>query len=319
MWFIYAVVTLMFWAVADLFYKIGAKENDKYSHLKTGIMVGLVMGIHATIYWFTNDISFGLIDMLKYLPVSFFYIASMVIGYKGLRYLELSISSPIQNCSGVITSILLFVIFRETLAFLDVIGIIVIGVGVTFLSVLERQSQKKEIALEKKRLKAERKKDKFSKFKKKETVKKIATFTALVFPLLYCILDGAGTFLDSIYLDKLELVSEDVALLAYEYTFFIYGFVLFIYLKLFKKEEIGVFKEKSRLLAAIFETLGQFFYVFAIAGNSTLACPIIASYSIMSVLLSRIFLKEKLTVKEYIAIFIVLLGIVVLGISEGLA
>ena len=319
MWFIYAVVTLMFWAVADLFYKIGAKEDDKYSHLKTGIMVGLVMGIHATIYLFVNDISFGLIDMLKYLPVSFFYIASMVIGYKGLRYLELSISSPIQNCSGVITSILLFVIFRDSLALLDVIGIIVIGIGVTFLSVLERQSQMKEIALEKKRLKKERSKDKFSKFKKKETVKKIATFTALVFPLLYCILDGAGTFLDSVYLDKLELISEDVALLAYEYTFFIYGFVLFIYLKLFKKEEIGVFKEKSRLLAAIFETLGQFFYVFAIAGNSTLACPIIASYSIMSVLLSRIFLKEKLTVKEYVAIFIVLLGIVILGISEGLA
>ena len=120
MWFIYTVVTLMFWAVADLFYKIGAKEDDKYSHLKTGIMVGLVMGIHATIYWFVNDISFGLIDMLKYLPVSFFYIASMVIGYKGLRYLELSISSPIQNCSGVITSILLFVIFRDSLALLDV-------------------------------------------------------------------------------------------------------------------------------------------------------------------------------------------------------
>ena len=212
MWFIYAVVTLMFWAVADLFYKMGAKEEDKYSHLKTGIMVGLVMGIHATIYWIFNDISFGLIDMLKYLPVSFFYIASMVIGYKGLRYLELSISSPIQNCSGVITSILLFVIFRDSLALLDVIGIIVIGIGVTFLSVLERQSQKKEIALEKKRLKKERSKDKFSKFKKKETVKKIATFTALVFPLLYCILDGAGTFLDSVYLDKLELISEDVAL-----------------------------------------------------------------------------------------------------------
>ncbi|MBQ7105356.1 MAG: EamA family transporter [Bacilli bacterium] len=319
MWFIYAIVTLLFWAVADLFYKIGAKEEDKYSHLKTGIMVGLVMGIHATIYLLLNGVDFVFLDLIKYLPVSFFYIASMVIGYKGLRYLELSIASPIQNCSGVITSILLFLIFRETLGVLDVIGIIVIGIGVTYLSILERKSQKEEKALEKKKLKEERKKDKFSKFKKKEKVKKIATFTALIFPLLYCILDGAGTFLDAIYLDKLELIGEDPALIAYEYTFFIYGFILFIYLKLFKKEEIGVFKVKSRLFAAIFETLGQFFYVFAISGNSTLACPIIASYSIGSVLLSRIFLKEKLSLKEYIAIFIVLSGIVILGISEGLA
>lgn len=318
MWFVYAIVTLIFWAVADLFYKLGAKEDDNYSHLKTGVMVGLVMGIHATIYLVVNDFDFSIMDMVKYLPVSFFYIASMVIGYKGLRYLELSIASPIQNCSGVITSILLFLIFRETMGILDIIGIIVIGIGVTYLSVLERKFQKEELAGEKKKLKKEREKNKFAKFTKKEKVKKIATFAALIFPFLYCILDGAGTFLDSIYLDKLGLIGEDAALLAYEYTFFIYGFVLFIYLKFINKEEIGLFKEKERLLAAIFETLGQFFYVFAISGNSTLACPIVASYSIMSVLLSRIFLKEKLSTKEYISIFIVLLGIVILGISEGL-
>lgn len=319
MWFIYAIVTLLFWAIADLFYKLGAKENDKYSHLKTGIMVGLVMGVHATIYLLFNDLSLELIDLIKYLPVSLLYIASMVIGYKGLRYLELSIASPIQNCSGVITSILLFLIFRETLGLLDIIGIIVIGIGVTLLSILERKMQKEEIALEKKRLKKERAKDKFSKFKKKTSIKKIATFTALIFPFIYCLLDGAGTFLDAIYLDKLEIIGEDPALIAYEYTFFIYGMILFIYLKLFKKEEIGIIKVKSRLFAAIFETLGQFFYVFALSGNSTLACPIIASYSIGSVLLSRIFLKEKLSLKEYISIFIVLSGIVILGISEGLA
>lgn len=319
MWFIYAIITLLFWAVADLFYKLGAKENDKYSHLKTGIMVGLVMGIHATIYLLFNGLYLDIMDLIKYLPVSFFYIASMVIGYKGLRYLELSIASPIQNCSGVITALLLLLIFRETLGLLDIIGIMVIGIGVTYLSFLERKAQKKEIALEKKRLKLERSKDKFSKFKKKTTIKKIATFTALIFPFLYCILDGAGTFLDSIYLDKLSLISEDAALLAYEYTFFIYGMILFIYLKLLKKEEIGVFSVKERMFAAVFETLGQFFYIFAISGNSTLACPIIASYSMFSVLLSRIFLKEKLEKKEYLAIGFVLLGIVILGISEGLA
>ena len=64
MWFIYAVVTLLFWAVADLFYKLGNKEGDNYSHLKTGIMVGLVMGIHATIYLILNGISFSFIDLI---------------------------------------------------------------------------------------------------------------------------------------------------------------------------------------------------------------------------------------------------------------
>ena len=294
MWFIYAIITLLFWAFADLFYKKGAKENDKYSHLKTGIMVGLVMGIHATIYIITNSININFIDIIKYLPVSFFYIASMVIGYKGLRYLELSISSPIQNCSGVITAILLFIIFQETIGILDIVGIIIIALGMILLSITEKEE-------------------------KEVNFKKIVGLTALIFPLLYCILDGMGTFLDAIYLDKLSLISEDVALIAYEYTFFIYGLVLFIYLRFIKKEQFKIKEEKDRLSASIFETLGQFFYVFAISSNSTLTIPIISCYSIISILLARIFLKEKLSIDEYITVFIILFGILILGISEGLS
>lgn len=300
MWFLYAVATLVAWAVADLFYKIGAKNGDKYSHLKTGIMVGLVMGLHATIYLLTNDINFKIFDLVKYLPVSFFYIASMVVGYKGLRYIELSIASPIQNCSGIITALLLLVIFKEAITGLDTVGMVLMAIGVVYLSYLERQKEKDALA-------------------KKKNIEKIVGFTALVFPLIYCLLDGMGTFLDAVYLDKLCLISEDAGLVAYEYTFFLYGVVLFVYLKLLKKEKIDFIYEKEKLAAAVFETMGQFFYVFALSGNSTLACPIVAAYSMGSVVLSRIFLKEKLSVKEYVALIFVLCGIIVLGISEGLA
>ncbi|MBQ2947239.1 MAG: EamA family transporter [Bacilli bacterium] len=297
MWFIYAIITLLLWALADLFYKKGADEKDKYSHLKTGIMVGFVMGIYATIYIIMKDINFNFLDIIKYLPVSFFYILSMIIGYKGLRYLQLSISSPIQNCSGVITSLLLLIIFRETLGLLDIIGIFIIFIGVLALSIVEKNNSEE----------------------KKNYSKKVVGLIALIFPILYCILDGMGTFLDAVYLDKLQLISEDAALIAYEYTFFIYGLVLFIYLIFIKKEKIAIKNEKDRLGASIFETIGQFFYVFAVSSNSTLSIPIIASYSIVSILLARIFLKEKLNKNEYLTIFIVLFGIIILGISEGIS
>lgn len=294
MWFIYALITLLFWAFADLFYKKGA--SDKNSHLKTGIIVGFVMGLHATIYIIIKGIDVNFIDIIEYLPVSFFYISSMIIGYKGLRYLELSISSPIQNCSGVITALLLFIMFKEKLAHLDIVGIVVIAIGAISLSIIEKNN--KEV--------------------KKIDSKKISAIVLLIFPFIYCILDGMGTFLDAIYLDKLGLISEDDALIAYEYTFLIYGIVCYIYLKFIKKEKFAILKEKDKLFASIFETLGQFFYVFAISSNSTLSIPIIASYSIVSVLLSRIFLKERLTKSEYATVFIILLGIIILGISEGL-
>ncbi|MEG1568901.1 MAG: EamA family transporter, partial [Oscillospiraceae bacterium] len=63
------------------------------------------------------------------------------------------------------------------------------------------------------------------------------------------------------------------------------------------------------------ETAGQFTYIFAISSNTIVAAPAIASYSIFSVILSRVFLKEKLSKKHYVVIAIVLVGIAILGIE----
>lgn len=290
MWMVYAILTFFLWGIADLFYKKGNIDEDKYSHLKTGIMVGLVMGIHAIIYYFVKGLKFDLISMLKYLPVSLCYIASMIIGYKGLKYINLSISSPIQNSSGLITSLLLVIIFKVKLSIYEVIALIVMAIGVIMLSLIEN---KKDI---------------------KVALKKI-TVAAIIFPLIYCLIDGIGTFLDSVYLDHLELISEDMALIAYEFTFLIYGIISYIYLR-FKKEKITIKHEKNRLSAAIFETLGQFTYVFAISSHSVITAPIVACYSALSVLLSRIFLKEKTTKLQYLALFLIFASIIALAIFE---
>jgi drug/metabolite transporter (DMT)-like permease len=290
MWLVMAIVTLILWGIADLFYKKGNQKEEKYSHLKTGMLVGLVMGIHAIIYMIVKHLSFDLMAMLKYLPVSLCYIISMIIGYKGLKYINLSISSPIQNSSGLITSLLLVIIFKVKLSIWEVIALIVMAIGVVMLSVIEN---KKDI---------------------KVAFKKI-TVAAIMFPLLYCVIDGAGTFLDSIYLDMKEIIDEDMALIAYELTFFIYGVISFIYLKL-KKVKIKVKDEKNRLSAAIFETLGQFTYVFAITSHSVITAPIVACYSALSVLLSRIFLKEKISKLQYLALFLIFGSIIMLAILE---
>ena len=290
MWLVMAIVTLLLWGIADLFYKKGNNEEEKYSHLKTGMLVGFVMGIHAIIYMIVKGLSFDVISMLKYLPVSLCYIISMVIGYKGLKYINLSVSSPIQNSSGIITSILLCIIFKVSLSLYEIIGLVLMTIGVWILSYIENKENKKIV------------------------LKKIG-LSAIIFPIMYLIIDGAGTFLDAVYLDHLELISEDMALIAYEFTFLIYGIIMFIYLK-YKKEKIKIFHEKNKILAAIFETFGQFTYVFAIASHSVITAPIVACYSAFSVLLSRIFLKEKLNKFQYIALILIFAGIIVLAILE---
>ncbi|WP_410771263.1 EamA family transporter [Fontibacillus sp. BL9] len=302
MWFVFALLTAFAWGGADLFYKKGSDSNDRFSHIKIVIMVGLVMGIHGISYMLIQGISFDPADMFRYLPVSALYILSMTIGYIGLRYIELSIASPVQNSSGAVTTILLFLFFTHSLNAVEILGITIITAGVVAIAVLEKRAEHEALQASS------------TKIDKKYQI----GFMAIIFPILYCIIDGLGTFADAIYLDEMSLISEDAALLAYEFTFFICAVLAFTYLRFIKKQRFNLFTERVKGYAAIFETIGQFFYVFAMSSNAIIAAPLIASYSIFSVILSRIFLKERLSKKQYAVIIIVIAGIALLGIADEL-
>ena len=77
--------------------------------------------------------------------------------------------------------------------------------------------------------------------------------------------------------------------------------------------------EMNKAAAACGEEFGQVFYVYAMAARPVIAAPMVASYCIISVILSRLFLKEKLKISQAICVVSVILGIVILGISEGLS
>ncbi len=69
MFIMYALLSFFFWGIADLFYKKGNSGEGKYNHIKTGIIVGIVMGIHATIYLIVHQVQLRFLDVIKYLPV----------------------------------------------------------------------------------------------------------------------------------------------------------------------------------------------------------------------------------------------------------
>lgn len=302
MWLISAILAASAWGAANLFYKKGSEPTDRYSHLKIVTMVGFVMGIHAFIYLIIKDFNYNPIDMLRYLPVSAMYIISMTIGYIGLRYIELSIAAPVQNSAGAVSAILLFIFFPREMHYLDVMAVIIITAGVIGLAMIEKRIEDRVRQLEGHKI----------------DPKYQLSVMAITFPILYAIIDGLGTFADGIYLDELELISEDAALLSYEFTFFLVALGSYIYVRFIKKQPFFILKERDRTYAAILETTGQFFYVFAMAGNAIIAAPLIAAHGIFSVILSRIFLKEIMSRGQYIMIAIVMLGIILLGISEGM-
>ncbi len=141
MWFLFALITFLAWGTADLFYKKGSRENERFSHLKTSIMVGLVMGVVALGTIIFRGIEYNPINLIIYLPVSAMYILSMTLGYFGLRYLELSVSSPIQNASGAVSCIIMMAVLRELPTPLEIAAILLITAGVVMLGVLKSKEK----------------------------------------------------------------------------------------------------------------------------------------------------------------------------------
>ncbi len=299
-WFWFSIITLLCWSGSDFFSKIGCRDaRDKYSQFKMVMAVGLVMGLHAAYMVFVNGVEISWSVILTYLPVSLLYIGSMTLGYVGLRYIELSISSPICNASGALVAIIAIVSgTAEPMEATQYLAIVLACVGVIGLGFVE--------ANEDETLRAARQEASNYKYAK--------SWLALALPIAYCLLDAAGTFADDLVL---ETMNEDSANVAYELTFLAAGIVCFVYTVIIRKQKLVPKMELPKYVGAGFETAGQLTYIYALAsGESALAAPIISSYCMASVLWSRLFLKEKLSWKHYLCIAITFAGILIMGIYD---
>ena len=299
-WFWFSIIALLCWSGSDFFSKIGCRDaSDKYSQYKMVTAVGVVMGIHAAIEIFVGGVEISWQVIWTYLPVSLLYIGSMTLGYVGLRYIELSISSPICNASGALVAIIAIVSGTAgKMAIAQYIAIFLACAGVIGLGFVE--------ANEDDDLRAARQEASNYKYAK--------SWLALALPIAYCILDAAGTFADDLVL---ETLNEDSANVAYELTFLVAGIVSFVYTVIIKKQKLLSKAEGPKYIGAAFETAGQLAYIYALAsGESALAAPIIASYCMASVLWSRLFLKEKLSWKHYTCILVTFAGILIMGIYD---
>ena len=265
MWFWLSLIALLCWSGSDLFSKIGCRdEDDRLSHLKMVMAVGVVMGLHAAFEIFVGgtEISFSII--LTYLPVSLLYIGSMTLGYLGLRYIELSVSSPICNSSGALVAVMTLVFLGgEDYSPLAIFAVLLVCVGAIGLGVVD--------ATEDPELRAARQAEGNRKYAK--------SFLALALPVAYCLLDAAGTFADNRVLETLTAQAIDSGMYttldecakqaaasancAYELTFLFAAMVCFVYVVLIRRDRLIPKREAPKYLGAVCETAGQFAYIYA--------------------------------------------------------
>lgn len=302
MWLFFTLVTTLLWGVAELFYKKGSHENEKYDHLRVCVLVGAVMGIHAVFTLLTSDIAYNPMNLIAYLPVSMCYIISMACSYFGIRFIEESLADPIENTAGAMCSILCVIFLHEQISPAVWFAIAVIVVGIIGVTHTERSTE----------------------VNRTQKLGKRLAIVAFAMPFCYAIIDALGSFLDIFFLEMetsplIGITEENIELVAnisYELTFAICGIILFAFMQ-WKRVKFELPKQRDKVLAAVCETAGQLTYVYAMSGNGAIAAPILSSVCVVSLILSRIFLKEKLTKKQYLFITIIIVGILMLAVLEG--
>ena len=333
LWF-FLIVSTLAWGIAEIFYKKGNLAKEKYSHLKTTVLVGIFFGIYAlviTIIQSVKDITFLKnipINMIIYLPVALCYLVSMTCSYFGVRFIQESLSDPIENTSGAVVPILCAIFLHEKPESpWIIVAIVIIVIGLICVGFFDKNGRED---------------------RNKKYGKKLAIW-AFAMPFCYMLLDATGTFLDIFYTDSVEDtllrgVNEDtlehMANCCYEFIFFLVsmGVLMFLKLKGEKLFSLGeatdesgivietsnlvwyqkVYLQRDKLLAAFFETMGQATYLFALSEGKGIAAVILgAGTVIVSFVLSRIFLREKLTIIQYVFIAIIFAGIILLSVMGG--
>ena len=316
-WLILTLSCIILWGTTDILLKKSLQCSDSLSHFKTFVWIGLIAASSCVVVAFCSDTLpdsiRALADNLYLIPVTVFYVVAMFFGLLGAKHLDASVVSPLENIDGALTAIILYIFFfftgrshvTDSIGILDIIGTVVITMGVILLGIQEQKLSKQEINL--------------AEDKKKHRLGALA----LLFPIAYNLADAASMVAMGITVSgEAEVNIPDIDFFFFEcFGFTVIGIFVWLYMLAVKKTMYNPFKktELSRCGAATCETLGTLTFTIAVGISPILTAPIASSYCFVTIILARIFLKERLTGKQYLSLMFVVAGIALLGISEILS
>ena len=313
-WLLLTLSCIILWGTTDILLKKSLQHSDPLSQFKTFIWIGLVMALAGCIMAISSDTlpeSIKMVaDNLYLIPLCIFYVIALFFGLLGTKHLDASVISPLENIDGAIAAIILYIFFLFTdsthltdkIDVMDIIGTVAIVVGVVFIGIQEQKLSKQEVNLDKN--------------EKKHRLGALA----LIFPIVYNLVDAASMVAMGITVsEETEVSIPDIDFFFFECVGFAVATVfVWLYLLIVKKHAYNPFKktELKRCGAGVSDTLGTMTFTFAIALNPILTAPITSSYCLVTIILARIFLKERLTKKQYFSLAFVVIGIALLSVSE---
>ena len=155
-WLLLTLSCIVAWGITDILYKKSLNYSDPLMHYKTFIWIGIIMATAGIIAAICSDTLLESIMMVKdnlyLIPLAVFYAVALLFGLLGKKHLDASVVSPLENIDGAMAAIILYFFFLLTgrnhvidnIGIMDMIGTVVVVVGVVFLGIQEQKLSREE-------------------------------------------------------------------------------------------------------------------------------------------------------------------------------
>ena len=277
MYIIYALLASVFSGLTSVFAKTGIKNTD--SILATFLRTIVISLFLLLIIIFKENINnIFLIDKKTLLFLTLSGISNTLLWicyFKALDLGTVSKVTPVDKTSIVLTLILSSLFLNEKITTIKIISIVLILLG-TFLTIKKESKDSKENRW-----------------------------------ILYAILTAVFTSTTTV-LSKIGIENTNTTLITFLRTIVV--LIILTTITLFKKKYKYIKDIKSRswlfiILSGLSTSLSWLFYFKALAlGEASIVFPIEKLSLVVSILISIIFLKEKVSKKQIIGIIIIVIG-----------
>lgn len=278
---VFAIMVAIFWSFGELSYSSMSKKYDRANiYMYTYFLRAIIYLLVVLIFRRSLFGSFDFAVFSSTLPIIFCDLfASLVINIAVFNG-KLSVVSPIMAAYPVLDILLGVLLLRENTSIVEIVLVAIICIAIIFLAINQKSTKKAPHPIK-----------------------------GILFSIIYMFLVALST-----YFEKKIYISHFTVYDLYYYKGFIYvlassffaSVILFTPTKL-KKPNLEIIKGCG------LTPIGNVLYSFALnLGSMTIVAPISAMYSVLTNFLSRIFLKEKISWKEKISIYLILLSTIIL-------
>ena len=270
-----ALLVAIIWALGEVSYSKVSKKYDRmniymYTYLLRSIIyLGVVILFKNTLLGtFQKEV------FLSTLPIIMCDLFASLTINVAVTNGKLSIVSPIMASYPMIDIILGTLLLHEKISFLEILLVCIISFSIVFLTTHQKKDRKRK-----------------------------NTMLGILFAVFYMLLAAF-----SVYFEKTNYIANITVYDLYYYKGMIYTlttlfFILTITIANKKIKKINF----SILKGCGLTPIGNVIDSFALnIGNMTIITPISSLYATFTSLISRYYLKEKLTVKERLGIFLII-------------